>query len=129
MAAPLSQEDLSALQEDGVLLPGPEAGKRKISASFFQLRPSSGGSSATSSLSSTRSTASVQYCDTHPCQDVPDFPDKQESAAALEYIGLQPATAKEIFDRWQSRPDPDQSPDELLDYVYGHTSRLKQTSC
>lgn len=128
MAAPLSQEDLSALQEDGVLLPGPQAGKRKISASFLLTPPSSGSSSATSTISSNKSTASVRYCDTHPHQDVPDFPDKQESAAALEYIGLQPATAKEIFDRWQSRPDPDQNPDELLDYVYGHISRLKQTS-
>lgn len=103
MAAPLSAEDLSALQEDGVLTPDSQAGKRQ-------------------------STASVQYRDTHPHQDLPDFPDEQESAAALEYIGLQPAAAQEIFNRWQSRPDPDQCPDELLDYVFGHILQLKQTS-
>ncbi|KAH8711923.1 hypothetical protein GQ44DRAFT_714129 [Phaeosphaeriaceae sp. PMI808] len=128
MADPLSPEDLSALQEDGVLLPGPQAGKRKISASFLQTPPSSGSSSAASTILSTTSTASIRYYDTQPYQVVPDFPDKQESAAALEYIGLQPATAKEIFDRWQSRSDPDQNPDELLDYVYGHLSQLRQTS-
>jgi hypothetical protein len=50
-----------------------------------------------------------------------EFPEKVYSAAALEFIGLKPERAKEIYDRWESRPDPTQNPDDLIDYVYAHT--------
>jgi hypothetical protein len=79
------------------------------------------------SISSTSRTASVHY---HPTasQDDFEFPEKLLSTASLEFIGLQPGCAEEIFERWSSRPDPSQNPDELMDYVYAHTSQLKMKS-
>ena len=50
-----------------------------------------------------------------------DLPQSPISVAALEFIGFTAETAAEIFRRFTSRPDPNINPDDLLDYVYGHT--------
>jgi hypothetical protein len=57
-----------------------------------------------------------------------DIPIEEESAAVLEYIGFEKSTASEIFERYAGRPDPDQCPDDLLDYACAQISLLKTKS-
>lgn len=54
-----------------------------------------------------------------------EIPLEEESAAVLEYLGFQPQTAKEIFDRYAGRPYPTQCPDSLLDYAHGQIAILR----
>jgi hypothetical protein len=122
----LSPEEEATLVEDRVSPPSTRAGKRKISASFLLSSPST--SSPSSASSSVKSTASVRYRATSVRKDLTDFPKEAESAEALEFIGLQPDAAKEIFNRWTGRPDPRQCPDHITDYVYGWTSQAKRTT-
>jgi len=46
--------------------------------------------------------------------------------SALEWIGFNNETAEKIISHYASRPDPDQNPDELLDYVYSHVRGKSQ---
>ncbi|RHZ72928.1 hypothetical protein CDV55_106144 [Aspergillus turcosus] len=57
-----------------------------------------------------------------------DIPIEEESAAVLEYLGFETSTAREIFQRYANRPDPDHCPDDLLDYACGHIAVLKTAS-
>lgn len=43
----------------------------------------------------------------------------------LEYLGFETSTANQIFERYSGRPDPDQCPDDLLDYAHGHIGILR----
>ncbi|KAK8157600.1 hypothetical protein BKA80DRAFT_312060 [Phyllosticta citrichinensis] len=123
----LTQEDCQTLEDDSIFLPCNQRGKRKISASFLvdsaMQSPSSG--SSTISASSSSSTASVRYVSEKVQKDTV-VPERLESAEALEFIGLNPETASDIFNRWISRPKG--NPDGLLDYVYGHTGQLRRNS-
>ncbi|KAF1961511.1 hypothetical protein CC80DRAFT_437357 [Byssothecium circinans] len=53
-----------------------------------------------------------------------DLPTSCESAAALEHVGLVADTAQEIFNRYQTRIDPDNNPNTLLDLALGHVARI-----
>lgn len=121
----LSQEECRALEDDRILLPRRQPGKRIFSGSF--LWNSSGSSSSTGSVSSTSSTASVRYHRNKIQRDI-ETPESLDSAAALEFIGITPDTALEIHSRWELRPDPAQNPYDLMDYVYGHTAQIRKDS-
>lgn len=42
-----------------------------------------------------------------------------DTTDVLEYLGSTSETAAIIFARFDGRPDPEQCPDELLNYAYG----------
>ncbi|OBT61334.1 hypothetical protein VE03_09535 [Pseudogymnoascus sp. 23342-1-I1] len=46
------------------------------------------------------------------------------SAEALEYIGFMSTTAQFIFYQFQNRPDPDNNPATLMDYVICHVNQI-----
>ena len=52
------------------------------------------------------------------------IPLEEESVAVLEYLGFETSTAKEIFERYATRPEPNQCPDELIDYAHSHILTL-----
>ncbi|KAK7517933.1 hypothetical protein IWZ03DRAFT_377486 [Phyllosticta citriasiana] len=122
----LTPTECQTLEDELVFLPHDQRGKRKISASFLadSVMPSPSSSLSSSSSSST---ASVRYIPSKIQKDTV-VPEKLESAEALEFIGLEPDTASEIFNRWDSRPDPKYNPNSLLDLVYGHTCQLRRNS-
>jgi hypothetical protein len=116
----LSPEETQALEEDLIFLSSntpSTSGKRKVSGALLT-PPSSQGRVSCSSSSS----ASVRF---RSFSSLPDFtldlPQSAISIAALEFIGFTAETAEDIFRRFTSRPNPDNNPDDLLDYVYGHT--------
>ena len=129
----LSPEETRALEEDGVVLPSPTHGKRKVSAAFLAPPPSqdpghdSGYSSSSYTGSSSSSSATSVRFRSFNSSRAPhtiDLPESIYSVAALEFIGFTTETASEILARFNSRPDPDQCPDDLLDYVIAYPSRL-----
>ncbi|KAK7557763.1 hypothetical protein JOL62DRAFT_159712 [Phyllosticta paracitricarpa] len=122
----LTPTECQTLEDELVFLPHDQRGKRKISASFLADSAMPSPSSSLSSSSSS-STASVRYIPSKIQKDTV-VPEKLESAEALEFIGLEPDTASEIFNRWDSRPDPKYNPNSLLDLVYGHTCQLRRNS-
>ena len=119
----LSPEETQALEEDLVFLSSntpSTSGKRKVSGALLT-PPSSQGRVSRSSSNS----ASVRF---RSFSSLPDFtldlPQSAISIAALEFIGFTAETAADIFRRFTSRPNPDNNPDDLLDYVHGHTLML-----
>ncbi|EXJ86730.1 hypothetical protein A1O3_03684 [Capronia epimyces CBS 606.96] len=54
-----------------------------------------------------------------------ELPESSHSQSALEFIGFNPSMAKTIYERWLQRPDADQNPDDLIDYVMGHILMMK----
>jgi hypothetical protein len=123
----LSEEECKTLEDDRVFISCPQRGKRKVSVLFLSNSPGSSFPSGNGSVSSTSSTVSFRYHRIKIQHDI-EIPEKLESAAAFDFIGIMPDTAMEIYGRWESRPDPRQNPDDLLDYIYGHTSQLRKDS-
>jgi hypothetical protein len=124
----LSPEETQALEEDLVFLSSntpSTSGKRKVSGALLTTPPSSQGRVSRSSSSS----ASVRFRSFSSSPDFTlDLPQSAISIAALEFIGFTAETAADIFRRFTSRPSPDINPDDLLDYVHGHTSMLSTNS-
>lgn len=126
----LSPEETRALEEDGVVFPLPTHGKRKVSAAFLAPPPppsqdANYSSSSYSGSTSSSSATSVRFRSFNSSRaHTIDLPESIHSVAALEFIGFTTETASEIFTRFNSRPDPDQCPDQLLDYVLALPSRL-----
>jgi hypothetical protein len=132
MAAPpdeefqLSLEETQALEKDLVFLSSniSTSGKRKVSGALLS-PPSSQGRVSRSSSNS----ASVRFRSFSSSSDFTlDLPQSAFSIAALEFIGFTAETAADIFRRFTSRPNPDNNPDDLLDYVHGHTLILSTNS-
>jgi hypothetical protein len=132
MATPLDEDQLSpeeaqALEEDLVFLSSNiplTSGKRKVSGALLT-PPSSQGRVSRSSSSS----ASVRFRGFSSSPDFTlDLPQSAISTAALEFIGFTAETAADIFRRFTSRPNPDNNPDDLLDYAHGHTLILSTNS-
>jgi hypothetical protein len=123
----LSPEETQALEEDLVFLSSnipSTSGKRKVSGALLT-PPSSQGKVSRSSSSS----ASVHFRNFSPSPDFTlDLPQSAISIAALEFIGFTAETAADIFRRFTLRPDPDINPDDLLDYIHGHTLILSTDS-
>ncbi|KAH7408883.1 hypothetical protein BKA64DRAFT_595504 [Cadophora sp. MPI-SDFR-AT-0126] len=115
----LSQEEIKALEDDRVLLSGPVNGKRKVSAALLT-PPSTQGSLSSGSTSS----ASVRVRAFNHSQAPFDLPESDESVAAVEWCGFTRTKAGEIYSRWLSRPNPQQNPDGLLEYMIGEINRL-----
>ncbi|KAL8828739.1 MAG: hypothetical protein Q9191_002411, partial [Dirinaria sp. TL-2023a] len=110
----LDEEDHKALVADSIILPKVAGGKRKVSAALLSSPPSSGASSTTSSSASS---AFVRY---HPATVWGakfDLPTDINSAAAVEFCGFNASTAQSIYTRWHGRPDKENNPDELIDYM------------
>ncbi|OQD70069.1 hypothetical protein PENDEC_c027G03858 [Penicillium decumbens] len=112
-------EEIQCLEEDAIFLPQPQAsrGKRKVSASLVSPPSSISTPSSTSSAS-----ASVR---TQPSTISTYIPTEEDSPEVLEYLGFQTFTARQIFERYANRPDPDNCPDDLLDYAYGQIGVLQ----
>lgn len=123
MDTPLSEEETRALVEDRILfLPNvaSTASKRKVSGALLT-PPSSQGSISSSSTSS----VSVRFRSFNSSiLFTIDLPHNAYSPDGLEFIGFNPQVASQIFHRWANRPDPHINPDDLIDYVFGHTRIL-----
>ena len=110
----LDFEDIQALQDDQLVLPQVAGGKRKVSAAF--LTPPASDISSSSSSSAT-STASVRFRNIATASGTFDLPDRIESVAAVEWCGFAPNAAFELYSRYANRPDPQNNPDEVIDYM------------
>ncbi|KAK7735540.1 hypothetical protein SLS53_007453 [Cytospora paraplurivora] len=105
----------------------PSSGKRKVSARL--LTPSDSDSyGSLSSSSSGAASASLRlrgFISPSSAQDF-ELPDDPESVAALEFIGFTQATAREIYQRWEARPDPEQYPYSFLEHATGQFENRNQ---
>src|SRR5579871_5491058 len=123
----LSLEETQALEEDLIFLSSNTpltSGRRKVSGALLT-QPSSQRRVSGSPSSS----ASVRFRSFNFSPDFTlDLPQSAISIAALEFIGFNAETAADIFRRFTSRPNPDNNPDDLLDYVHGHTLILSTDS-
>lgn len=124
----LSPEETRALEEDHVVLPSPAHGKRKVSAALLAPPPNQDSNYSSSSYSgstSSSSATSVRFRSFNSSRaHTIDLPESIYSVAALEFIGFTTETASEILARFNSRPDPAQCPDDLIDYVIAYPLRL-----
>ena len=130
----LGPEETKVLEEDRLVSPLTIRGTRKVSASLLAPpanRDSSygsgslGGFSSYSAPSSSSSPASVRFKSfRYNSNFTLDLPDSAYSAAALEFIGFTPQTASQIVENWNGRPQPEQCPDDLLDYALAWPSQL-----
>ncbi|GAD92740.1 hypothetical protein NECHADRAFT_94396 [Paecilomyces variotii No. 5] len=122
-----TQEEVDLLEKEDILQPEllttSTTGKRKVSAVFSLPSDSSISSSSSSS-------ASVKIRDFNPSTTYTfDLPLDPDSVDALEWVGFVPSTAKEIFERYSGRPDPEQCPDSLVDYAFTHIAVLWERQC
>ncbi|KAF7933341.1 hypothetical protein EAE99_003226 [Botrytis elliptica] len=79
------------------------------------------------SPSSTSSGTSLRLCYKNSTNFVTfDLPECLESVALIEYLGYTRAKADEIFARWSARPDPDSTPNSLVDYTLSELKNLDQ---
>jgi hypothetical protein len=119
----LSPEETQALEEDLVFLSSntpSTSGKPKVSGALLT-PPSSQG--RVSRLSSSSASVRFRSFSSSPGFTL-DLPQSAISVAALGFIGFTAETAADIFKRFTSRPNPDINPDDLLDYIHGHTLML-----
>ena len=107
------------LAEDNVFQTVCVAGKRKVSTALLGPR-SSNSSSVSSSSSTSASVRTVSF--TSASFDIPIAP---RSIAALEFIGFNNPTATAIYNRWESRPNPNINPDDLINYAYTNIGILR----
>ncbi|KAL8869546.1 MAG: hypothetical protein Q9174_004196, partial [Haloplaca sp. 1 TL-2023] len=123
----LTAEDEASLMEDGIILQKSSDGKRKVSAAL--LTPPSfhpGSISPNPSTSSTPSvTASVRFKVPHTADYTFTLPEHSESAAAAEFCGFIPETAKEIYDRVVATRCSCALEPDLLDFMIGRTDIAK----
>jgi len=120
----LIPEEIYILQEKGII--GVEIlGKRKVSAALLSL-PSSLPNSASASSTSSRSTLiRLRSFDPSSTKVSLDLPTDIESVAALEHLGFTRKVARDVFERYTKRPNPQQNPDSILEYAFGELNRLK----
>ncbi|KAL4785280.1 hypothetical protein BJX76DRAFT_325131 [Aspergillus varians] len=118
-----TQEQIRCLEDAAVLLPQAQPqiphtnGKRKVSAAFGLTRSVS--SSSSSSASVTTNGFQPDVIQTF------DIPMAEESVEVLECVGFVADTARFLYNRYLNRPSPDQNPDDLMAYVFGHVALLK----
>lgn len=124
---PFTADELQVLEQAGIFKGNPFGGKRKISARL--LTPSDSDSyGSLSSSSSGASSASLRlkgFIDPSSAKDF-ELPTDKESVAALEFMGFTQATAQEIYQRWEARPDPEQNPYPFLEHASGQLENRKQ---
>ncbi|KAI4097851.1 MAG: hypothetical protein LQ344_000123 [Seirophora lacunosa] len=109
----LTVEDERILAEQRIVIGQSVAGKRKISAAFLSPPPSSRSVSS----SSTVSTASVRVQSVSLVNATLDVPEHLESSATVEICGFTREAAHKIHARWTSRPNPQNNPDSIWDYM------------
>lgn len=109
------------LEKDSIFLRSLPRGRRTVNGALFT-PPSSHGSGsftffeAAASVHYRRFSTSINY--------IFELSESLYNPAAVEFIGFNIDTAVKIFTNFATRPDPEQNPDDLIDYVYGHISRL-----
>ena len=118
----LSHEEVQALEEDlCIIKSATRQGKRKVSGALL----SPPDSDCFSSSSSSSPAVSIRHSSLRASADITfELPISSISSAALEFIGFNSETAEKIYARWLSRPTPNNNPDDLLNYVYGHILML-----
>ncbi|KAL3422114.1 hypothetical protein PVAG01_06270 [Phlyctema vagabunda] len=118
----LDREESQVLEEELIFLSKPTNGKRKVSAALLS-PPST--STSHSSIGSSNSSAFVQIEAFDPSSVAPFYlPESAESVAALEFIGLTRRVAGDILASWVNRPNPDQNPNDLFQYVVSYLGKL-----
>lgn len=111
-----SREEIECLEEESIFQPQQGTSrKHRVMTVCLPPPPSSPSSSVSATVQFRNFTSKPQNF---------IIPDKEDSAETLELIGFTKFTAKEIFERYRGRPDPDQCPDNLMDYVYAHICQL-----
>lgn len=122
---PFTAEEQQFLEQAGIFKGNPSGGKRKVSAMLLS-PPSSDSSGSVSSSSSGSSSASLRLRGFVSPTSTKEFelPVDQESVAALDFMGFTQATAEEIYQRWESRPED--YPYSFLDHVAGQFQSRSQ---
>jgi hypothetical protein len=110
----LDEEEEKAGQEIGLIL-SKGNGKRTISGAYFS-PPSS--TTASLSFNSSGASASIRYSNFHMVNR--EWPEDIQSVAGLQFVGFNEQTAQTILRRYSSRPDPDDMPFDLRDFIFSH---------
>ena len=108
----LDDEDEKALIDENLVTSQIAGGKRTISAAF--LNPSSSDISSSGSLSSS---ASIRYHPSSSTKGTFALPTHLDSVAAIEHCGFTTQAAQEMFTRYHRRPDKENNPDSIFDYM------------
>ncbi|KAL8715424.1 MAG: hypothetical protein Q9220_000758 [cf. Caloplaca sp. 1 TL-2023] len=120
----LTTEEDELLMEEHIILSKVSGGKRKVSAAL--LSPPSSQASI-SSQSSINSTASIRFRSLRASEGVFILPELAYSVAGIEFCGFVPEVASVIYERFATRPDPHNNPDDLIDYMRGHVRTSSST--
>ena len=118
----LESEDIALLEQERIIIQA--GGKRTVSGAYLSPPSSLSSTSLSSAGSSPVSLRLWRFTD--PSPKYINLPLEEVSVSALEWIGFNNETAEKIISHYASRPDPDQNPDELLDYVYSHVRGKSQ---
>lgn len=110
----LTEEEIKVLVDDGILFPSPKPGYLCVSAALLS-----------SSLPSTPTASVCRVGATPDPNQTFDLPSHERSVQALEFYGYTTSAATSTYQRWHTRPDPRQNPDDLVDYAYGDITILK----
>ncbi|KAL8864925.1 MAG: hypothetical protein Q9174_007161 [Haloplaca sp. 1 TL-2023] len=123
----LTAEEEASLMEDGIIVQKSSGGKRKVSAALLSPLSSHPGYSSSnfSSSSSPSVTASVRFKSLHTADYTFTLPEHSESAAAAEFCGFIPETAKEIYDKVVATRCSCALEPDLLDFMIGQTGIAK----
>ncbi|CAN8098057.1 unnamed protein product [Discula destructiva] len=126
-AGPFTANELQVLEQAGIFKGTPSDGKRKVSARLLSPFDSDSYGSLSSS-SSGASSASLRLKGFISPSFDKDFelPMDQESVAALTFMGFTQTTAQEIYQRWATRPDPEQYPYSFLEHAVGQFEHRNQ---
>lgn len=116
---PLTADEVQVLERAGIFKGNPSGGKRKVSVRLLSPSYYGDASGSVSSSSSGAPSASVRLVGfvSPPSDKVFELPTDQESIAALEFMGFTQATAQDIYQRWETRPE--QYPYSFLEHAAG----------
>lgn len=112
----LSAEDDEILSRERIVLQKAAGGKRTVNAALLS-PPSSHNSIRSSSASSVFSSASVRFQSSFSTDGAFVLPEHMISVAAIQFCGFTHDSAIAIYTRFLSRPDIENNPDDLLDYM------------
>ncbi|KFZ06268.1 hypothetical protein V501_07548 [Pseudogymnoascus sp. VKM F-4519 (FW-2642)] len=116
-------EETQALEYDGVFRARTGPGKRMVSTAAL----SGFWNAASSSSLSAAARVTVRFIGYDRQQQRRgsfEMPMTVITAEALEFIGFSHATAKTVYERFMSRPDPSINIDSLLDYATSQVQRI-----
>lgn len=119
----LTKEEVECLEQASIILPQNPSqyntGKRTVSRSIFNLFGTP--STISSELPPPSATARIHF---DPSSSYTEIPLIKNGPAVLEYLGFNIETARETWQRFDGRPEPQQCPDSLLDYARSQANSL-----